>query len=373
MTFWSNYRLEAEVLPQISQHGPDTRQFTVGDRVIAIVHLDHLGQTQKVVLYEGSSSEAERVFVLGVTASHAKQFVMHRTQPAFGGSMVRETRNPELSRADSDRFFEPELVPEEIQTMTGEDLTEALRAVGVQVVLAPHASLQSALPEVVADPRIEPEVSFEVLGEGSPGYMRVRFSVESPAQFRFWCSMSRPGEGLDLDIIPHYHPVMNGKRYAYLVNGDTNALIRGDAVRYIHSPEEARVRSGYWSTWSAMKHPVRAEGQTFEAEVSIAHALSREGVELIVGLLVAALELEDSYVAISGGFRAPFDYPANVARRFGIHPERGQARGSENHCAWMYHTLVAEGELDGSYVPAWFIEEGWLRAYPSLDIVNALR
>jgi hypothetical protein len=119
-----------------------------------------------------------------------------------------------------------------------------------------------------------------------------------------------------------------------------------------------------------MKHPAKAEGQSFEADISKHHVLSDKGVNTVVELLTSALGLSRSYVAVIGGFNSPYDRPAYVARKHDIRltTREGEVRGSEDHCAWTYYTLLREeGHLRDSYVPEWFYAEDWLKAYPHLS------
>jgi hypothetical protein len=167
---------------------------------------------------------------------------------------------------------------------------------------------------------------------------------------------------------------MQGQHYSNLINGDTDALISGDAVRSVCAPAESTATEQhniFGASWTKTLHPVKAEGQSFEVTISPRHVLSEKGVSTVVSLLADALGSTNTYVGVSGGFRSSYTHPANAVRRYGIRPARGEARGSEGHCAWTYHTLQAEGKLAGSYVPEWFISEGWLKAYPAPREANA--
>ena len=48
------------------------------------------------------------------------------------------------------------------------------------------------------------------------------------------------------------------------------------------------------------------------------------------------------------------------------------ARGSEEHCVWAYRVLQQEGKLERSYVPSWFISEGWLEIYKDAEVRHGL-
>jgi hypothetical protein len=88
--------------------------------------------------------------------------------------------------------------------------------------------------------------------------------------------------------------------------------------------------------------------------------LSDEARDTLVKLVRAALEEDDTFIGVSGGFSPPFDSPYNVRM---VRGARHHVRGSENHCVWAYRTLKAEGRLDGAIIPKWFWDERWLDAY----------
>jgi hypothetical protein len=82
------------------------------------------------------------------------------------------------------------------------------------------------------------------------------------------------------------------------------------------------------------------------------------GVEALAAYLRAALRLDNRYIGVSGGFRAPLEHPTNYLR-----VPYNSCRGSEESCVWEYRVLQREGTLSAAFVPPWFIKEGWLAKY----------
>lgn len=248
-----------------------------------------------------------------------------------------------------------------------EELAEKVQDYNVDVIMATQPSLQAALDHAVDDLPVQ----CQVLSDNKFGNMcNVRFTVtpsDDPAQFRFWHLMHVGPVGWQLDIVPAYHPVRSGKEYAYMINGDTDAIITGKTMRSLYCPDDARrdpERRALFSSWNNTIHPAYAHGRSFVVELSAPLAQSAEGMADITKLLRAALELDNQYIAISGGFRPAenrYPYPGN------LRPGDKRVRGSEASCAWMYHTLQAEGpdELAKAFIPGWFHTEKWDEAYAS--------
>lgn len=338
----------------------------VEERPIAIFDLDYLYQLNCVTLFETFSSPEERLATLRLASWHAQQYIVRREFQAFGGIMTGQIGSGLSDLPQSLETLEMTDIPVATIPVDYGTLIDNLNSMRIPVIPAIHLGFMAALDHVIYDSALPPSISYEIVRhESYDSLVRVRFTVEAPNKFRFWKTVSR-----DLYVIPSYHPEMQGRHYSYLINGDTDALIRGNSVRSVYTPLGSNVIEDdnfLSSSWARMKHPVLAEGQSFEASISIRHILSEEGTANLVALLAAALELDSSYVGISGGFRSPYAHPANVVRQYGIRPTRGEVRGSEGHCAWIYYTLQAEGFLEGSHVPDWFLGEGWLNAYPSLS------
>lgn len=348
-------------------------------RHVATFHMDYVHQLSTVVINELTTSPAEQLEVLRLAAAHVMRYVVRRSVSALGGIMIKE------ARGKPDRFRSLEtlveaFLPEEVQSMDSGKLIDGLRQVNIPVIMAIHADPVAGLTQAVEDLSLRRLVTAEVLDTTYDGQLQVRFTATGDRIFKFWKSASKPSlaKGLDLHIVPAYHPVMQGYQSLKLINGATTALISSDVVRYIQAPEDSQ--SGEFvgsmlSSWNSINHPYRAEGRSFVATVSPLYILSEDGVSGVVNILSQALMLNNQYLPVSGGFQSPLGYPGNVARRCGIRPgtHRGEARGSESHCAWTYHVLQQEGELEAAYVPEWFMNEGWLRAYPSLPQPRSAR
>lgn len=198
-------------------------------------------------------------------------------------------------------------------------------------------------------------------------------------QFEFWHHLYRPTPGndlVDLYLVPGYHPVMRGSKSIGLVNGDTDAFIRGIAVRSIHSPEDARTRQEgtlFGSTWTHVNHPYCVKGCSFVVEAELASIRGELGISELASIIRAALRLDERFIEISGGFRAPMQCAHNRLLDLNRKSPWSQAdyerstghvaRGSEQHCVWAYRVMREEGELERAYIPSWFFKEGWLEIY----------
>lgn len=216
-------------------------------------------------------------------------------------------------------------------------------------------------------------VEIQPLSPSHHGTAKVRFTVGGGHFFWFWHSMSTPNpeSGSDLYVVPSYHPVMQGPKDTWLINGSTNAVVCGKALRSVFAPPASlRAERSIFDSWSYLKHPVYAYGASFEVEVNVATARTDEGEAEIQSLVAAALGI-GRYVAISGGFSTSLTYPQNLIQK-GLVAGVERARGSEAHCVWTYRTLQQEGNLAGSYVPAWFLREGWLEAYEAAPLPKEL-
>ena len=256
-------------------------------------------------------------------------------------------------------------VDAQISACSAAQLTNELCKLGISVAEAVHTTAIAALTEAMNDPRLDHKVSFKVSNNDRSDDLLVKFTAKD-ASFKFWHTMSRPGSGMDLDIVPGYHPVMYGRTYDFLINGDTDALIGAKAVRYVYPPDSAkgpRDDTYLSSRWVNIDHPVFVQGQSFEAVVIPRHIVTEEGLETLVKLLSDAMSSNGNYVGVCGGFRSSLPYPSNVLSQLRTLPPRGEARGSEGRCVWTYRTLVKEGALQNAYVPRWFVDEGWLQAY----------
>jgi hypothetical protein len=338
-----------------------------GDRTVALLILDHMKQIEEVVLWPDSSS-ADKLNVLRLAASHVARYQVYRQ---FGNALLTVTHGlGQTSPERSQHFLEDNTVPDKIAALDEDALTTALKQIGVNVIVAGVETLSDALTTVLTDEKLRGiPLSFTI---GEPlGYQNLRtvtFKVEAPKTFRIWHSLSRPHGAHDLYIVPGYHPVMANKESAGLINGDTDAYISGKAVRAVYAPKGSTPELEnflFSSSWTKVNHPFYGIGQEVKTSISETKALSADGIQEIVTLVSAMLELGETYIDVSGGFRGPYEYPGNIARRAGIRTSEwnGAARGSEGVCAWSHQVLEDEGELAAAYVPGWFISEGWLTAY----------
>jgi len=204
-------------------------------------------------------------------------------------------------------------------------------------------------------------------------HVRLVFETHDTHEFTFWRSEWIPNPEVEsLHVVPAYHPCMQGKKGIHMINGDTDHRTHGYAVISIESPVEARAKMGEHrgaSTWTHLRHPFYAKGRSIAVTVSAGLLRTKDGVRELSRFLLAALGKTGEYVEVSGGFRAPLYHAHNLLIMKNIPSPRrekhfGQwTRGSEEFCVWAYRTLLAEGKLEGAYVPDWFTKEGWLAIY----------
>lgn len=316
----------------------------VEGKPVAEVHRDYKGHINEVMLHADASDELQTL-VLRSLVLYVHQYVM-------------------------------KLSPEQIVGLDRAGLEKQLKALGIDVSVAFYKDVQEAIDAAIKKVGV-PSLRYAPVQTHttSNDKLRLEFTVEEPNSFTFWKSESRPQGNDDLHIVPSYHPAMNGWKEVGLVNGDTDYYIRGKTVAHFYCPTEAQTGKDLQyksSSWGHLKHPFRAEGQDMQLEVDTTKMRSTEGVDELAEVLRASLGLDKTYVAISGGFQPPMKCPNNrlleIKRKSPYpradHSGRGHvARGSESHCVWAYRTLLEEGVLDKSYVPAWFKQEGWLEIY----------
>lgn len=322
-----------------------------GDQVVATVKLNHQWCMTEVVLRADTSDEVQ-VDTLRLVVTRVHWFVRR-------------------------------LTVEQINALDRDALTTELRAVDIDVTVALYRNVREAIDAAVKKVGV-PSLRYTQVPTRlyADDTLRLEFAVDQPDRFVFWKCESRPRSADELHIVPTYHPVMNGWREVGLVNGDTDYLIRGRAIGRFYCPKEAQTGNDLpykGSTWSHVNHPFRAAGQTMQLELDITKMCSAEGVDELAQVLRASLCFDEMYVAISGGFQAPLQYPDNrltQTKRKSPYPHAGRgghaARGSEAHCVWAYRTLQAEGVLGMSYVPVWFIQEGWLGIYAGAEVKPGL-
>lgn len=346
-----------------------------GKNLVAEIYLDYCDQVDEVVLHADSSDEIQ-LQVLRLAASHARQFVKDRRVPGIGGPLAADC-GCSLTAFDSYRLMDFERITEQIQQLDRETLMKDLHSFQIGVTVAVHATVDEAIKDAIRQVGV-PNLRYNLIPRRMlfSNEIALRFAVAKPERFIFWNSQTVPTGGCcDLHIVPSYHPVMNGKKAVGIVNGDTDAYISDRVVHDIYCPKAARANrhySGIGSSWGRVKHPFYAVGRSMSISLSMTKVRSKEGVEKLAELLRASLGKGEQYVAIIGGFRAPMDSPHNrlvKLRRRSPFPEASYsrtgnlARGSEAHCVWAYRTLKAEGVLDKSHIPSWFLEEDWLGIY----------
>lgn len=347
---------------------------------MAEIYLDYARQVDGVVLYENTSEELQ-LNVLRLAASHVRQFVKNRTTSIFGGIMSVEHRDRSLTPYDSDRLMDFEAIPPEVQEMDREEIIRGFRTLPVFVVVATYASTMEAVKAAVLKSGIKGlKYKFSLLRTFGDE-VALEFSIRKPSAFTFWNCVSLSS---DLYIVPDYHPAMKKWKAVGMVNGDTDAYIRGDSIKSLYCPKAAQADTGkqnFGTSWSNVKHPYRAQGQSMTVSVRAAHMRSSAAVEGFAQFLRASLNLDNTYVEISGGFRPPLKCPHNrllEARRTSPWPgaSRGSsghvARGSEAYCVWAHRVLEEEGALTKAYVPSWFKSEGWLEIYKGAEVRHGL-
>jgi hypothetical protein len=344
--------------------------FTDRGKDVAQYYLDGWHQVDQIVILPGVSDKIA-LEALRMTARHAMYYVVYRDHS--NGILVVKRRGESSLRISLEVLINgQESLPPEVARWGIAELTKALKQMGVTVTRGAYSDLPAVLKAATTDKRLGARVRFRIDRPFNYNELfYVNFMVAKPKRFRVWTALDRPRRGGDsLYIVPGYHPCMHGKRSDNLINGDTDALITGEAVRYVYAPKGSAEGPDFMSgTWSQAKHPFYCAGQQITMGISATKSLSVEGYELIVSLLQACLEEGNNYLSVSGGFQGPLDYPGNVAHRLGVRTSsyRGEARGSEGKCVWAYRTLENEGELGGAYVPSWFHSEGWLEAYARAD------
>lgn len=147
---------------------------------------------------------------------------------------------------------------------------------------------QTLLENVTSTPSLDgARVGFKIK-ETNSGSMEVDFTVRRGA-FCFW------NHYLPTDA-PLNHPAWSGKKLAFLVDGNIG-VVRGHTLTCVLPPEETITRSNALG-WSSMKHPYRAEGETFRVRLLTAKLLTPQGESEIRSLLRSALGLDNAYIGV---------------------------------------------------------------------------
>lgn len=184
--------------------------------------------------------------------------------------------------------------------------------------------------------------------------------------FNYWSGdgYAKPAPD-DLHITPGYHPLLHGKTSARMVNGYTNAVVRGGFVQSIYCPDDVRSPLGKsgMDSWSYVQHPYWLKSSQLIMAVDLGKMDNPQAQVEFQEILAAALGVGDTFLEINGGFNAPLPYPSNV------YPDKTtKARGSEHKCVWEYRTLMEEGELENAFVPQWFVREDWMSIYQDIQL-----
>lgn len=335
----------------------------VDSRLVALIYMDYYEQVHKVVLMPQASPEDE-LAVLRLAASHVSLYLVHRSYS--NGLLNVSYHQEERSSERSSSLMQNKVLVPEIELMDREKILAGLRGAHIEVTKARVSRFERAIR--LALKGLPVQFNIELFNDLSSESL-VTFWVSSPSQFRAWKSVGAGGTSLDLYIVPDYHPDRNrNKEGHFLVNGATDALITGQAIRSVFAPHnfgERKVEGFSFSSWNHPTHPFYVAGSQVKMLIYPSRALSAEGIEEIRSVILALLETGDTYLSVSGGFLSPLDHPSNVVHRLGkeFHDLREEARGSEGFCVWSYQVLRDEGALDRAYIPPWFRFEGWLEAY----------
>lgn len=340
--------------------------------VIAQLHLDYNSQVNKIVLM--NSEPVIRRSIKELALSHAIQFVIHRSPlPHNLLAMVPER---DFREHTCENMMSFQMIPPGIKKLSDDELDKFLGLFATVVegmFSSPEEMLQSLLEKIYNNKKVFLRVRDAKWSHMDNEMIIVTFESWSDVSFKAWNCSGEPNSSWKLHFSAPYYPSITGKKSFCMINGSTDAYIRGGdcGIHRVFSPEESRVEgeSMFGSTWSKMKHPFYAEGKTLGVEFSSTLCMSKSGYDTLYDFLLAALNLSDGYVSISGGFNPPYDYPENVCNRKRIPSPaakqggRRNARGSEHNCVWEYQTLKNEGLLNKSQAPDWFHKEGWLNIY----------
>lgn len=360
--------------------------------IAAEIHLDHWEQTDQILI---AADAAEEVVLdtLRLAASHVRQYARNRRVAAFGGLMVAEYGNHNLTEADSDKAMDFDLIDDEIRALDRETIEKELDRLDIEVLTFIQPVAEYGLMMAMDILRVDcPALTYDILPQRSclNDRIRVKLTIRRPSNqnFTFWKDESRPrpGQGFDLHVVPSYHPVMYDKREVGLINGATDCLIRGKAVRCIYAPEEARtVEENFGGSWNRVNHPFYATGTIVELGLIGNYMRTEDGVKRFVEVVRGMLGLDNTYVAVSGGFNPPLKCAHNRLLELGqldnspwpraprpYQSGKHVARGSEAHCVWAHRVLTEEGVIDDSYVPQWLYSEGWLGLYETAEVQHGL-
>ncbi len=323
-------------------------------RSLAEIHLDYMGQVQTLLLTGADKDEIRQIKELALY--HAMNFVIERQTPVFGGLMILTKKNHNLRTDEWPNFMQFEIISKDIRSLDDNDLDQCLHRLEINILVSQEENVGSAISRVINQVSQNTGLSFiHKITEDAFGDPVILIGVGSGI-FRFWKDLFG-----DHNIVPPYHPISNPTRnYAFLLNGDTSYCIRNkSSIKHVFPPpesiDESRGKSIFGS-WQ-MKHPYKAEGQTFGFSLNKLTARTTEGINEITEFITAALDL-NTYIAVSGGFRSRYTYPSNLQNKYAKN-----VVGSEGDIFWQYQVLKQEGLLEKSSIPKFFIKGRWLEAY----------
>jgi len=264
------------------------------DAPVAEIHLDPFYQV-KLVLIEIDVPEDAQTDALRLVLSHALQFAPQRLiLPNMRQSLGALNIQHPIGRTDSDWLMtDLDTVPREIAALDKGAVLANLLKLRIGVFTAVHETIEDALRSATAEAGVESlcVAIFVPSRQGILARTYVKFSVKKPSVFTFCKAGSQPvADSLE----------------AFLINGSTDAHIGGQAIRAIYCPGASRTgRMSAFGSWEYVKHPDRALGRSFVVEIDGVKMRTAAGVEETAKLLRAALGLDKTYVAVSGGFNPP--------------------------------------------------------------------
>ena len=348
---------------------------------IAIIYLDYLCRIKYVIFSKGFIPSEFKTDIINLAVFHTLKYSKKRDGYFISDYLYAEDQDNSLTSTDSIRLFDFSKIGDDVKSCPEEEKDRLLKAFKIEILDAVVGTHDEALREIINRVGSNHALTFEVKESGGISLepeINIEWTVDK-SDFTIWNNLSKPSPGkmFDLHIVPDYHPCMSEKMNDVgFINGSTDAYIRGYAIDSIYPPIEAMVQreKTFGSSWSYINHPFKATGKTFTMRVSYFKLFTEMGINEITVVLKAALNSENTYLSVSGGFYGPYDHQENVLNRLlreGITEFQNSKRnrGSEPHCMWAYYFLEKEGSLYKAYVPNWFYEERWREAY-ALDEKN---
>lgn len=349
---------------------------SIGERLVAQLHLDHMDQLKSVAVF--TKNPKERLQIMQLAASHVIQYRIERWHlPSIAG--IKCCPRSDRWAGVSDRVMSFSVIPDEVKRLDINELLLEMRKV-IDVYDADYPDLRDMIDVCLASLESSSgiKLAYSIASHHHmQNQMVATFTASEGISFCFWHDIHADGD-LEhmLYLVPPYHPALLGAENPYLINGDTDVVIneRHAGFHEIKPPPESlrpsphSIFAGDTPGFGYTKHPYKAEGRSFQLTFHLGKCQTQEGCEGTLKFLKSVLGLDNLYMAVSGGFHSPFDYPDNVLNRLDKKlPRRrngdDRCRGSEDRCVWQYLTLEKENALEGARIPKWFHREGWLRIY----------